>query len=103
MKNLSETSPASLSRPRSRAFVRRNPDRRYRYPFVAALFLAAVSLVPAFAASVAGPQGSDIPVTADGFLACPAVAMGANGDFEVVWNNYYCCWPATLPRWPWPW
>jgi hypothetical protein len=56
---------------------------------VAALFLAAVSLVPAFAASVAGPQGSDIPVTADGFLACPAVAMGADGDFEVVWSHYY--------------
>lgn len=57
--------------------------------FAAAFFLAAVSFAPAFAAAVPGPQGPDISVTTTSFLACPMVAMGANGDFEVVWNHYY--------------
>lgn len=58
-------------------------------PSLAVALFFAVRLVPAFAATLPGPQGPDIQVAAAGFQACPVVAMGASGDFEVVWNNYY--------------
>src|SRR6185295_10729014 len=51
---------------------------------------ALLLLAPALAAAAPGPRGPDISVVATDFAAaCPNVAMGAEGDFEVVWNHYY--------------
>jgi len=56
------------------------------------LFRVAIVLLlqaPAFAAAPPGPRGADIPVNTGGDLPlCPAIAMSASGDFEVVWNLY---------------
>ena len=48
-------------------------------------FFLALGLTPAFAAASPGPIGPDIPVASTS-AECPAVAMSANGDFEVVWS-----------------
>jgi hypothetical protein len=51
---------------------------------------ALLLLAPALAAAAPGPRGPDIPIVATDFAAaCPNVAMGTDGDFEVVWNHYY--------------
>jgi hypothetical protein len=56
---------------------------------IAIAFLLAVKVAPVSAASPLGPRGADIPVNkTTGLPLCPAVAMSASGDFEVVWNLY---------------
>jgi len=59
-----------------------------RFVTLIATSLLAGLLSPAFAAPP-GPIGPDIRVGSGGYAACPTIAMGAGGDFEVVWNHYY--------------
>ncbi len=52
----------------------------------ASALLLAICLTPA--AAQPGPVGPDILVGPGNFARCPAVAMSAGGDFEVVWDHH---------------